>query len=179
MNIDQTRSLIKRYFAGLTEQTFQTQLGVADPMLTDYLTDMLVRFVRCDRIYRIRNVTGKTLGEVAEMLIEAHERVGEARRDAHQHIGDFILFWAGVYPETLQKMRGPGTRDQFIDYCVHGKRAYSIAGRIAQDVQMDDSETVLRRLSEEFELCMYGLGEVRRAWETHEGGESQMPLLVN
>ena len=65
MNIDQTRSLIKRYFAGLTEQTFQTQLGVADPMLTDYLTDMLVRFVRCDRVYRIRNVTGKTLGEDA------------------------------------------------------------------------------------------------------------------
>ena len=32
---------LRRLFAGLTEQTFQTTLGVADPRLTDYLSGLL------------------------------------------------------------------------------------------------------------------------------------------
>ena len=37
-----------------------------------------------------------------------------------------------------------------------------------------EQHALLERLSAEFELCVYGLGEVRKAWEDAEGG----PLLV-
>jgi len=36
---------------------------------------------------------------------------------------------------------------------------------------------VLERLSDCFELCVYGLGEVRRQWEDREG-ESDTPILL-
>ena len=38
-------------------------------------------------------------------------------------------------------------------------------------------DDVLMRLSDNFELCVYGLGEVRRQWEQREG-ESETPLLL-
>ena len=110
MNASQPKTpVLRRFFGGLTEQAFQARLGVADPPLTDYLADMLVRFVRCDVVFRIRDLEGRPLAEVAEMLVEAQERLGDAQREVHRHVGDFILFWAGIYPETLQRLRGPHT----------------------------------------------------------------------
>ena len=75
------RDTLRRFFAGISEQTFQTQLGVADPPLIDYISDLLVRFVRSDAVYKIRSLTGQPLAQVTAMLAEAEERVGEARRD--------------------------------------------------------------------------------------------------
>ena len=36
---------------------------------------------------------------------------------------------------------------------------------------------VLKRLSEQFDLCVYGLGEVRRQWE-QQSGDADAPLLL-
>lgn len=182
MHPDQPKRLLRRFFAGLTEYAFQTRLGVADPALIDYLSDMLVRFVRCDKVYRLRDLTGRPLIEVAEMSVESEARVGDARREAHRHIGDFILFWTGVYPEALRRMRGPQSKDQFVDYCAQGKRSYYIASTIAVD-KGDESEKatkdVLERLSGEFELCMHGLNEVRREWERRDDeGRGPISLLI-
>ena len=82
-------TLLRRYFAGIAENTFQTQLGVADPALTDYISDLLTRFVRSDAIFRVRNLAGRPIREVAEMLFEAQQRVGDAQREVHRHIGDY------------------------------------------------------------------------------------------
>ena len=46
------KSPVQRYFAGLAENTFHSQLGVVDPPLIDYLSDLLIRFIRCDRAHR-------------------------------------------------------------------------------------------------------------------------------
>src|SRR5688500_10375475 len=99
---------LRRLFAGLTEHTFQTALGVADPRLTDYLSELLSRFLTMDAIYRLRDVRGGRLEEVAGMVLEAQATPAEGRthREVHRHIGDFTLFWTGVYPETLKKLRG-------------------------------------------------------------------------
>ena len=91
------------------------------------LSQLYIRFVRTDAIHKVRNLTGRPLTEVAEMLVEANARVGSARRTVHRHIGDFTLFWAGVYPEALRELQSPTKKDHFIDYCSQGKRAYFIA----------------------------------------------------
>ena len=127
MRCNPERALVKRFFSGLTEQTFQTRLGMADPPLVDYLAGMLTRFIRNDAIYRIRNSTGQTLAEVAEMLAESEQRVGDARREVHRHIGDFTLFWSGVFPEALTRLQRQNRKDSLLDYCAQGKRAYYIA----------------------------------------------------
>jgi hypothetical protein len=156
-----------RFFAGLTEYAFQTRVGVADPPLLEYLTDLLTRFVRLDALISLRSLAGKPLSEVAEMLLEADARVGDARRQAYRHIGDFTLFWTGVYPEVLERIARSQRKDSFIDYCQQGKRSYLIASTIRSGDQDEESE-VLQRLSHDFELCVYGLGEVRREWERRE-----------
>jgi hypothetical protein len=172
---------LRRFFAGLTEFAFQTRLGVADPPLVDYIAELLARFVRSDELYPVRSLRGQRLVQVADMLAEAQQRHGPARRQVHQHIGDFTLFWTGVYPEVVDCLRR-GSKDALIDYQEQGKRAYWIASTIpveppAQVREETTAETeVLARLSEQFELCVYGLGEVRRQWEQTADGDA--PLLL-
>lgn len=157
---------LRLLFAGLTEQTFVTTLGVADPRLTDYLSDLLSRFLHMDWIYRLSNLAGRKLEQVADMIIEAEQMPpeGRTRREVHRHIGDFTLFWTGVYPEALHKLRNRMTKDQFVDYCAQGKRSYYIASTFEEEPYKEEAP-VLRRLSDQFELCAYGLTQVRREWE--------------
>src|SRR5262245_41013198 len=157
---------LRRLFAGLTEQTFLATLGVGDPPLVDYLSLLLSRFVHIDAIYRLRNAHGTRLEEMADMVLEAEAlpEGGRTRREFHRHVGDFALFWTGVYPEALKRLKSVLTKDYFIDYCEQGKRSYRIASTFEDDPYREEAP-VLRRLSEEFELCAYGLNQVRREWE--------------
>ena len=169
---------LRRFFTGLTEHAFVSQLGVADPPLVDYVASLLVRFLRNDTVYRLRDLTGKRLEEVAGMMLEGQERIGEARRQLHQHVGDFTLFWTGLYPESLRQMQDKERKDYFLDYCEQGKRAYYIASTISGDEE-DGKNEVLRRLSHEFEMCVYGLGEVRREWERRDDNFSGILPINN
>lgn len=157
---------LRRLFAGLTEQTFLTTLGVGDPQVVDYLASLLSRFIHMDAVYRLRNVRGERLEEVADMMLDAQAMPpeGRTRREVHRHIGDFTLFWTGVYPEALKRLRNVFSKDHFIDYCEQGKRSYYIASTF-EDEPYRDEAPVLRRLSDEFELVAYGLNQVRREWE--------------
>lgn len=170
---------LQRYFAGIAEYVFQTHLGVADVTLVDYLSDLLIRFVRIDALHKVRNLSGRPMTEVAEMLVEANVRVGLARREVHRHIGDFTLFWAGVYPEALREMCSRAKKDHFIDYCAQGKTAYWIASTIEADEEARPPAEVLERLSQKFEMCAYGLREVRREWERRDDEDMLRPLLMD
>jgi hypothetical protein len=173
---------LRRFFSGLTEYAFQIRLGVADPQLTDYLTDLLTRFVRTDRITAIRDAKGRPVVEVVDMLSEAQNRIGQARREVHRQIGDYTLFWAGLYPETLERRQRRPSKDALIDYCEQGKRAYWIASTIDSDDSPETqaaSSDILGRLSSEFELCAYGLRQVRAEWERRDDGPAPNSLLIN
>jgi hypothetical protein len=175
MQEDGRLTATRRFFTGLTEYAFEARLGVADPPLVDYLAELLVRFVRADELYPVRTVRGQRLAAVTEMLAEAQQREGSARQKVHRHIGDFTLFWTGVYPEVVDHLRR-GSADALIDYQQQGKRAYWIASTIPAEKEVPPPD-VLKRLSDQFELCVYGLGEVRRQWE-QQGGDADAPLLL-
>src|SRR5690242_18930615 len=100
-------------------------LGLADPRLTDYLSELLTGFIHIDAIFRLRAARGRRLEAVAEMMIEAEAMPaeGRTRREVHRHIGDFTLFWTGVSPEALNRLRSILSKDHFIDYCQQGKRS--------------------------------------------------------
>jgi hypothetical protein len=155
---------LRRMFQAYIEQTFQVELGIADPPLTDYLTDMLVRFLHTDLIYRMRNLRGRRMEEVAEMLAEAQERQAKPQRELYRHIGDFTLFWSGLYPEALPRLQSPESADSLLDYRAQGKRSYYLASTFQVDPYREEAP-VLRRLSEEFDLCSVGLRQVRKEWE--------------
>jgi hypothetical protein len=156
---------LRRYFSGLAEHAFVDDLGIADPPLIDYLALLLSRFVHIDAIARFQ-AGGASLEQVADMLLEAEEmpREGRTYREVHRHIGDFTLFWTGVYPEALQRLRSLPRKDHFIDYCEQGKRSYYLASECEETADAEES-AVLRRISKQFELCAYGLTQVRREWQ--------------
>ena len=113
---------LRRLFAGFTEQTFQSRFGVADPDLIDYLSALLSRFVHVDAVHRLRDAAGRRLDQVVDMVADAADLPPEGRtaREVHRHIGDFALFWTGVYPEALERVRSRHCKDHFVDYTVQG-----------------------------------------------------------
>lgn len=177
MTADHPRIPLRDFFAGVAEYTFETRLGLADPPLVDYMADLLTRFISSDALYSMRGLAGNRLGEVGDMLAEAEARIGDAKREVHRHIGDFTLFWTGVYPETLRRTAGKH-RDRFVDYCTHGKRAYYIASTIKSESEKVHGE-LLERLSQEFELCAYGLNEARKEWERRDPGSAGQLMVFN
>ena len=157
---------LRRMFAGLTEHAFIAKFGVADPPLTDYLSTLLSRFVHLDAVHALPNGHGRPMTELVEMLMEAEglPEGGRTRRDYFQHIGDFTLFWTGVFPESLAPQRLRGKADALINYAIQGRRSYRIASELSEE-RGDNDGPVLRRISEQFDLCAVGLREVRREWE--------------
>jgi len=160
----------------MTESTFMSELGIGDPRLVGYVADLLARFVPTQTIWRIRDGQGRRLTDVTAMLAEAEsENDVERRRDCHRHVGDYTLFWTGVYPEALTRLQGMSSPDHLINYQVQGKRSYYVASTLD-----DDRRAILLRLSEQFELCAFGLSRVRREWEKLEaqGGGMNPPGFV-
>ena len=91
------------------ERAFIQTLGVYDSCVAGYLAGVLADFAHVDRVHKIKDLAGRRLDEVADMLLHADVRLEATsfnrEREVHKHIGDFTLFWAGVYPEALPRMR--------------------------------------------------------------------------
>lgn len=166
---------LRRLFTGLTEDTFHSVLGMADPPLVDYVSELLTRFVHMDAIYPLRDAEGRRLSEIVDMLQEAEAlpAEGRTRREVYRHIGDFTLFWAGLFPEALGRLQTGWCKDAFVDYCRQGKRSYYLASACEATDRIEETE-ILVRLSEQFELCAYGLNEMRRELTRIAPTESQL-----
>ena len=98
-----------RLLAELTQRNFAVHLGWPDGEVIGYLTDVLVDFVRVDRLYKIRSASGRRVEEVAELLAESdllHRADSlERERTVHKHIGDYTLFMAGIFPEFVRRLQ--------------------------------------------------------------------------
>ncbi len=157
---------LHRLFRGLTEYAFMNELGIGDPTLVGYVAELLASFVPRQSIWRLHDAQGRELTHVTEMVAEAEATSNEARRrECHRHVGDFTLFWTGVYPEALSKLQGGCTPDALVNYQQQGKRSYYLASTLSE---RNDQGYVFRRLSDQFELCAFGLSRVRREWEKFE-----------
>src|SRR3954465_14671732 len=98
---------LHRLFRGITEATFMAELGIGDPRLVGYVANLLARFVPSPMIWRVRDGQGRRLTEVTAMVAEAEAASDAGRRcEYHRHVGDYTLFWTGVYPESLGKLQG-------------------------------------------------------------------------
>ena len=86
----------------------------------------------------------------------------DAERELRKNVGDFTLFFAGLFPEWLDsalRRRRVGL-DAFIDYVEAGKESYAIVSEF-DDFDHAAEAPLFRRLSEHFELCVFGLNMVK------------------
>jgi len=97
---------------------------------------------------------------------------GRTRREYHRHIGDFALYWSGLFPEQVNRIQHRPCKDHLVNFAVLGKRSYRIASECESE-RFPDEAQVLRRLGDEFELCAVGLHEVRKEWD--ELGKHPLP----
>lgn len=165
---------LRRLFSGLVEQAFCTEIGLCDPALTEYLSDLLVSFVHIDRLREVRKAEGKDLQQIATMLLVLSGELPSdpvmRDRSMYRQIGDYTLFWAGIYPEHLcRSKRRP--HDVLVDYVQQGRRSYAIVSDLADEDDAPPS-SLFRHLSDDFESCIHGLGLVRRGWERNRERDS-------
>lgn len=155
---------LRQLFDGLVEHTFKLSVGGYDPEVARYLGDLLTEFIHMDRIYKIRNARGRRIEEVAEMLLEGDVRMNAnsfvREREVHKHIGDFTLFWTGLYPEMLGHFQASTRKDHLLDYVDRGKSSYYIASTFNYG-EFQQEARILRQISHEFEFCVYALNRVR------------------
>jgi len=123
---------LHRLFRGLTEYAFMNELGIGDPSLVGYVAGILASFVPSEAVWRVRDQKGQRLSQVTQMIAQAElADDAERRRECYRHVGDFTLFWTGVYPEALAKLQASGTADALISYQRQGKRSYYLASRLS------------------------------------------------
>ena len=145
---------LDRFFRGLTENAFHGQLGVVDPPLVEYVATLLVRFIRSDGVRGFPCRTAAERDRLTRLLDDAPPPT--AAVEEYRQIGDATLFWTGVYPEALRRF-------QPVDYRAVGRRAYWMASTLEPD-DAEAERLLLERLSSEYDVCVAGLAEVRRAW---------------
>lgn len=167
MELVDPKNPLRQLFSGLVENAFCAEVGMCDPTLTAYVTDLLVDFTRVDRLAVVEHGQGKRLEQLAAMMVvhDPDPPATQVERDrrVYRHIGDYTLFWAGVYPEHLKRVvRDPA--DVLVDYITQGKKSYAIVSKLA-DENDAPPPSLFRHLSDDFEVCLHGLGIVRRSWE--------------
>ncbi|MGH7232537.1 MAG: hypothetical protein ACREJU_14435 [Nitrospiraceae bacterium] len=158
---------LRRLFGALTEKSFAVTLGWPDVKITEYVSNLLVDFTHTDQVYRIRNKIGDKIDTVVDMLFESELLLQaeslDREREVHRHIGDFTLFMAGLFPEYLRRLKTASLiyhKDFLVDYVKTGKRSYGMVARFHES-DASGPGSVFHKLSENFELCVTGLGFVR------------------
>lgn len=114
--------------------------------LIDYLEEhILCEFIYIDNLYKIRDLKGKRLEDIADMLSEGdvllNAKSFSREFQVHKHIGDYTLFMLGMFPTVLYRRKGkefvlgniiiPGL-NLSEHYMLQGKRSYKIASEFAE-----------------------------------------------
>jgi len=160
------------YFGKAVHEALNGELGVNDEDVEVYLTGMLVEFLHRDNLFAIRDRQGHTLQSIADMLAEGDVRLNAdsftREREVHRHIGDFLLFWSGLFPEFLREMRMQDLRDALLDVNAQAKESYHIASTFDHAPYTAEAKT-FRKLSTQFEAYQAGLMLVRASFDGMSG----------
>lgn len=137
-----------RYLRQSTESAFHA-VGYHDNEIIEYVSKLLCRFVHVDNLYRRGRKTGVRLDHVIDYLIEAEEMDVASVRELKRHMGDFCLFFAGMFPDNLRhRKKSPGF------YISQGKAAYS---HVAEIDALRPSAPFFRKLTDRFDECVTAL----------------------
>jgi len=157
---------LQELFSELIQHHFDRDIGLRDSEVQDYVANVLTEFCESEQLFKIRNAEGRQLGDVGEMLLEADPVYGPApsfdrERQVRKHIGDYILFFSGLFPESINHSRLRRQRlENFVDFMKAGKESYYIVSKFDQ-FEYARLAPLFGKLASEFESCVYGLNLVK------------------
>ena len=164
-----TGQSLRGLFDELLSRNFEENLHCSDREIILYLANLLTDFSRAENLYAIRNAKGKSLEDVGEMLLESNPLFEassfDREREVRKHIGDFTLFFVGLFPEAVNRWRLRRQRlDSLLDYVRTGKESYFIVSEFNL-YEYKEAAPLFRKMSDQFEMCVFGLNLVKRSLE--------------
>ena len=145
---------------------YAEEIGLRNPQIVNYVAHLLTEFCEVEQLFKIHNAAGRPLQDVGEMLMESDPVYGPApsfdrERQVRKHIGDYTLFFAGMFPESINHFRLRKRRvENFIDWIRAGKESYYIVSKF-EHFEYTNVAPLFASLSNNFEQCVYGLNRVK------------------
>jgi len=160
---------LRHYFVEALHDTFRGEPSIdSSDDIEAYLSEMLVSFIDMENLYELRDPFGRRLDSVTEMMLEGDIRINadsfDREREVHRHIGDFLLFWSGLFPEFLIQMKAPGSKDVLLDPVRQGSFSYHVVSTFEHGAYAHEAP-IFKKLSRHFENYQYGLNLVRASFE--------------
>jgi len=161
---------LQQLFVELVGRHYAQEIGIRDPQVIGYVSHLLAEFCDAEQLTKIRTASGRRLNDVGEMLIESDPIYGPApsfdrERQVRKHIGDYTLFFAGMFPESINHHRLRRQRvENFVEWVKAGKESYYIVSKF-EHFEYAKVAPVFAQLSRKFEDCVYGLNLVKNELE--------------
>lgn len=168
---------LSKLFVELVGRHYAQEIGIRDPQLVGYVAHLLTEFCDAEQLFKVRDVTGKPLSDVGELLLESDPIYGPApsfdrERQVRKHIGDYTLFFAGMFPESINHFRLRKDRvENFVDWVKAGKESYYVVSKF-EYFEYAKVAPLFASLSRNFEACVYGLNQVK-----NDLNEMQHPIV--
>jgi len=157
---------LQELFTELVHHHFDRDIGLRDAEMQDYIANVLSEFCEVEQLFKLQNEQGRRLSDVGEMLLEADPVYGPApsfdrERQVRKHIGDYTLFYTGMFPESINRFRLRKNRlENFVDFIKAGRESYYIVSKF-DCFEYAKVAPLFRKLAENFEECMVGLNMVK------------------
>ncbi len=168
---------LQELFQELVGRHYAEEIGIRDPQVVGYVATLLAEFCDTEQLYKIRDGASRPLSDVGEMLLESDPVYGPApsfdrERQVRKHIGDYTLFFAGMFPESINHFRLRKQRlENFVEWVKAGKESYYIVSKF-EHFEYAKVAPLFANLSQNFESCVYGLNMVKNDLQ-----EMQHPIV--
>ena len=168
---------LQQLFQDLVGRHYAEEIGIRDPQIVAYVSHLLSEFCDAEQLFKIRDAFNRPLNDVGEMLLESDPVYGPApsfdrERQVRKHIGDYTLFFAGMFPESINHLRLRRQRvENFVDWMKAGKESYYIVSKF-EHFEYAKVAPLFANLSKNFEECVFGLNRVK-----DELQEMQHPIV--
>ena len=168
---------LQELFQDLVGRHYGEEIGIRDPQIVAYVSHLLAEFCEADQLYKVQDARNRPLADVGEMLLESDPVYGPApsfdrERQVRKHIGDYTLFFTGMFPESINHFRLRRNRtENFVDWIKAGKESYYIVSKF-EHFEYAKVAPLFANLSQNFEQCVYGLNLVKNDLQ-----EMQHPLV--
>ncbi|MBI4641990.1 MAG: hypothetical protein HY731_14970 [Candidatus Tectomicrobia bacterium] len=142
---------LRDFLRKLTTMSFKS-IRFHDQEIMFYVADLLADFAHIDNLYKLRDVQGRRLEYLVDMLLEASARSSSEEREARKHIGDYCLFIVGLFPESFGRRGRKSVSPEY--YIEQGKESYLM---VSEFDQLNPTASFFRKLSSHFEICVNAL----------------------